>query len=64
MKWSRFRDEFLKSLTARQHNSSASAGRRFQFHKRSQLFIGTHHETLSVAMRVNDPDCAPIIVER
>jgi len=28
-----------------------------QFHKRSQLFIGTHHETLSVAMRVNDADC-------
>ena len=30
---------------------------RFQFHKRSQLFIRTHNETLSVAMRVNDPDC-------
>jgi len=30
--------------------------RRLQFHKRSQQFIGTHNETLSVAaMRVNDP---------
>ena len=27
-----------------------------QLHKSSQLFIGTHHETLSVTMRVNDPD--------
>jgi hypothetical protein len=30
--------------------------RRFQFQKRSQLFIGSHDETLSVAMRVNNPD--------
>jgi hypothetical protein len=37
--------------------------RPFQFHKRSHFFIGTHHETLSVAMRVNDPNCAPIIIE-
>jgi hypothetical protein len=26
-----------------------AAGRRFQFHKRRQLFIGVHNETLSVA---------------
>src|SRR5262249_48452410 len=31
--------------------------RRFNGHKRSQLFIGTHDETLSVAMCVNNPDC-------
>jgi hypothetical protein len=30
--------------------------RLFQFHQRSQDFIGTHDETLSVAMRVHDPD--------
>jgi hypothetical protein len=31
---------------------------RFQFHKRSQLFIGTHNETLSVAaMRVSERKC-------
>jgi hypothetical protein len=34
--------------------------RSLQFQKRSQLFIGTHHETLSVAMRVNDPVCSPL----
>jgi hypothetical protein len=30
----------------------------FQFNKRSQDFIGTHNETFSVAMRVNNPDRA------
>jgi hypothetical protein len=39
---------------------AASVNRRFQFQKRSQLFIRTHNEAPSVvAMRVNDPDCAP-----
>ena len=33
--------------------------RRFQLQKRSQLFICTHDETLSVVeMRVNNPDCS------
>jgi hypothetical protein len=33
---------------------------RFQFDKRSQFFIRTHNETLSVvAVRVNNPDCSP-----
>jgi len=27
-----------------------------RFQKRSQFFIGTHDETLSVAIRVNNPD--------
>jgi len=27
--------------------------------KRRQYFIRTHNETLSVAMRVNNPDCRP-----
>jgi hypothetical protein len=30
-----------------------------QFHKRSQDFIGTYDETLSVAMCVNNPDSSP-----
>jgi hypothetical protein len=38
--------------------------RRFEFHKRSQLFIGTHDEPCSLAVRVNDPDRSPIMVER
>jgi len=33
----------------------------FHFHKRSQLFIRVHNETLSVAaMRVSNPDCSPV----
>jgi hypothetical protein len=41
--------EFLKNL--------ASLSRQFEFNKRSQLFIRTHNETLSVAaMRVDNPD--------
>jgi hypothetical protein len=33
----------------------------FKFHKRSQLFIGVHNETLSVVtMRVCDPDCSTV----
>jgi len=31
----------------------------FEFKERSQYFIGAHNETLSVAVRVNNPDCAP-----
>jgi hypothetical protein len=31
-----------------------------QFHERSQHFIGAHDETLSVAMRVHNPDRLPI----
>src|SRR6266516_5334448 len=39
---------------------AASADRRFEFDKRSQLLIRTHEETLSVAaMRVTNPDCTP-----
>jgi hypothetical protein len=34
--------------------------RGFWFHKCRQLFIRTHNETLSVAMRVSNPDCSPI----
>ena len=35
----------------------------FQFHKRGQPFVGADDETVSVAMRVNDPNCAPMIVD-
>jgi hypothetical protein len=39
---------------------AASADRRFELDKRSQLLIRTHKETLSVAaMRVSNPDCTP-----
>src|SRR5438128_293571 len=40
--------------------SPVSKNRRFDFDKRSQLFIRTHNETLSVvAMRVSNPDYSP-----
>jgi hypothetical protein len=32
----------------------------FQFHKRSQYFIRVHNVTLSVAMRVSNPDRSPL----
>jgi hypothetical protein len=36
----------------------------FQFHERSQHFIGAHDETLSVtAMRVNNPNRSPLNIE-
>ena len=38
--------------------------RRLQFHKRSQYFIGAHDETLSVAMRVHNPDRSPLNIQR
>jgi len=37
--------------------------RPFQFQKRSQHFIGAHDETLSVAMRVDDPDCSALSIQ-
>ena len=37
--------------------------RPFQFHERSQLFIGTHDKTLSVAMSVYNPRCSPFKIE-
>jgi hypothetical protein len=37
--------------------------RPLQFDKRSQYFIGTDDETLSVAMRVYDPDHSPFKIE-
>jgi hypothetical protein len=34
--------------------------RPLQFHEGSQDFVGADDETLSVAMRVNNPDCSPL----
>ena len=48
---------FLRGLSHNQTHREL-VYRRFQFHKRSQLFIGAHDETLSVAMHVNS-DCVP-----
>ena len=38
---------------------------KFQFHKRSRLFVRTHDETLSVvAMYVSNPDRSPVGINR
>ena len=43
--------------------SAVSANRRFEFQKRSQLFIRTHNETRSVAaVCVSNPDRSPVAI--
>jgi hypothetical protein len=43
----------------------SSANHRFEFHKRSQLFISPHNETLSVAtLRVTNPDRSLALINR
>jgi predicted metalloprotease len=37
--------------------------RPLQFHKRSQLFVRADDETLSVAIRVNNPDRSPLRIK-
>jgi len=37
--------------------------RPLQFHERRQYFFGADDETLSVAMRVHNPDCAPFNID-
>src|SRR5215472_4072822 len=50
--------EFEKILSGCQNNSRPAGNHRIQFDKRSQLFIRSHNEPLSVAaMRVSNPDC-------
>jgi hypothetical protein len=43
--------EVLRDQTHRERMN-----RPLQFHKRRQLFIGTHNETLAFAMRVSNPE--------
>jgi hypothetical protein len=41
------------------------ANRQFKFQKRSQLFIRTHNEPLSVAaMCISNPDCSLVGINR
>src|SRR5215467_14293691 len=54
---------FAKNLANLASQFGARANRRFEFHKRSQHFIGTNDETLSVAVRVHNPDRAPFNIE-
>jgi len=44
---------------------AATPNRRFQFQKRSQYFIRTHNDPLTVAaMRVSNPDRSPVGINR
>jgi hypothetical protein len=36
-------------------------GQQLMFHERGQLFVGVQKTTLSVAMRVNNPDYSPVL---
>jgi hypothetical protein len=57
---------FDTNLRARFANDAnkRTADRRFEFHKRGQLFVRTRNETLSVvAMRINNPDCSTVGID-
>jgi hypothetical protein len=57
--------EFEKISPNCQTNSPQAPDRQFQFDKRSQHFIRAHNETFSVvAMRVGNPDCSPVEINR
>jgi hypothetical protein len=56
----------IKSQSSKNAHLALLAGRadrRFQFHKRSQLFIGVRHETLTVtALSIHDPHHSPFAI--
>jgi hypothetical protein len=57
--------ECEKNYASLSRQFAASADRRFEFHKRGQLFIRVHNETLSVvAVCVSNPDRSPIGINR
>jgi hypothetical protein len=45
------------------HESLHAIHRRFQFNKRSQLFICAHNEPLSIAVRVGNKNCSSLRIE-
>jgi hypothetical protein len=47
----------ISALPLRDQTHRKLMNRPFQFQKCGQYFIGTDNETLSVAMRVHNPDC-------
>jgi hypothetical protein len=55
--------ESEENLVRLSRKFAASPNRRFEFHKRSQFFIGTHNQTLSVAaMRIGNEDCSSFAI--
>ena len=46
-------------------NQNVETNRPFQFQKRRPLFVGVHNKALSVAaVRVSNPDCSPVGINR
>jgi hypothetical protein len=57
--------EFGRNLANRSNQFAATVNHRFKFQKCSQLLISMHNESLSVvAMRVSNPDCSPVEINR
>ena len=56
--------EFWKNLANVSRQFTASADRRFQFHKRAQLFLRTYNVTFPAAMCVCNPDRSPARINR
>ena len=54
---------FALHTATTKNNVLSAVNRRFEFQKRSQLFIRTHNKTLSVgAVRVNNEDRSPVAI--
>ena len=53
----------LAKITQTSQGNSQWLETPIQAPKTQSAFIGTHDEPLSLAVRVNNPDCAPVIVE-
>jgi hypothetical protein len=59
------RVELGKKLASLSRKLAVSADRRLQFHKRRQLFIRMHNETLPVvAVRISNEDRSPVGINR
>jgi hypothetical protein len=56
--------EFAKNLANVSRQFAATSSCRFQLQKRSQLFIRTRNEPLSVVpMRISNPDRSPVRID-
>jgi hypothetical protein len=64
-RWCPRHSDMMQSKQSPQPTAGRCATSAFQLHKRRQLFIRTHNETLPVAaMRVSNPDCSPAGINR
>jgi hypothetical protein len=54
----------VSKLVSLGSQKALTQNRRFQLHKRTQLFIGSHDEALIATMRVSNPDRSPVGIHR